>query len=863
MKSLCGLDLSSNKINNIYISFKELNSLTMLNLSDNKIKMLPKRFFLLNTTNKFSTLSIDLSFNKLTTFQQAWSKLMNLRSLDLSFNQISAFPSEIFKRLISLETLKIAQNNAKNLNLISFVKLNPNLLFLHLEGNEINEKFLKRLLELKPIKRNKQSKRKTLVKVNMKKYGNNNNNQNNNRVTQLMQILPNGMIQWNCYKNGLQEILIGGAVNSNSKTNKHINKKINNSKSNNYNDNNGNSNTSSSSGSSSNKYIHKINKKNASQICRKINICSKQFKIGYSETIGKRFDMEDAIDINTEFSLKDSLSLFALYDGHSGRGSVNSVSHQFSKIFFEQLYSRSRSRIKSKSRNNSISKIIPTSNKSNRLSRSISDDRKATIFISQKQNINYQKIKIITSSSSNNSISSSLSCSSKISKNKNNKKINKQNSTNIEAEDDNDGHTQFNSHNSTSNKQKFKKKSQQISNHNHNNNNSLPKNSIYQHKNLSKYIYKIFKKSFKIMNSKLLKQKETSGSTAVVVLIGKTNIFCANAGDSRAVLFRGGKAIRLSFDHKPYLPEERKRIKQSGGFVSENFRVNSGIAVSRGFGDYKFRNQLTCNPYFSSLERNENEDQFIILACDGVWDVLTDDQAVGIVWKSKNVESAAIKIRNYATVQQSTDNISVIVIDLQPNVSLKERAKQLLKNNSFQSNSKTNLPHNPFDHVSSLANTTNLTKSNSINQSNLNRSNNSSDSNSNDKKHEQSQYNNTVHSDQNNEVGNGNDKEIQSTKSNKSNMKNFKKKLKIHKPYKSEPLLFNNTQISQNQIKNKLISKQNSQVNNLSELIQFKENNFINQNINIIFPLKSTQNGWFELKESNAEELIELMKLEL
>lgn len=82
--------------------------------------------------------------------------------------------------------------------------------------------------------------------------------------------------------------------------------------------------------------------------------------------------------------------------------------------------------------------------------------------------------------------------------------------------------------------------------------------------------------------------QETSGCTASVVLISKTEIFCANAGDSRTVLSKKGKSKDLSVDHKPDTPSEKARIEKANGFV-EDKRVNGNLSVSRAFGDFEFK----------------------------------------------------------------------------------------------------------------------------------------------------------------------------------------------------------------------------------------------------------------------------------
>ncbi len=84
-----------------------------------------------------------------------------------------------------------------------------------------------------------------------------------------------------------------------------------------------------------------------------------------------------------------------------------------------------------------------------------------------------------------------------------------------------------------------------------------------------------------------------SGSTSVTCVIRsvgeKRVLHTANVGDSRAVLCRGGKAVRLTIDHKASLPEEAKRIRDAGGFIGRNKRVNGVLAISRALGDHMVR----------------------------------------------------------------------------------------------------------------------------------------------------------------------------------------------------------------------------------------------------------------------------------
>ena len=152
-----------------------------------------------------------------------------------------------------------------------------------------------------------------------------------------------------------------------------------------------------------------------------------------------------------------------------------------------------------------------------------------------------------------------------------------------------------------------------------------------------------------------------AGTTACVVLITPKWIVCANAGDSRAVIsHKGNQVAALSNDHKPDDDLEDRRIRAAGGYVAGG-RVEGDLAVSRGFGDFRFKNLLVVNsvPFSGLSDSNGNEqshpnmspgdqkvspipdvvfherdtahDEFVIVACDGIWDVQSNYDAVQTV----------------------------------------------------------------------------------------------------------------------------------------------------------------------------------------------------------------------------------------
>ncbi|KAH6821128.1 HYPERSENSITIVE TO ABA1 [Perilla frutescens var. hirtella] len=176
---------------------------------------------------------------------------------------------------------------------------------------------------------------------------------------------------------------------------------------------------------------------------------------------------------------------------------------------------------------------------------------------------------------------------------------------------------------------------------------------------------------------------ETVGSTAVVALLSSSHIIVANCGDSRAVLYRGKEAIPLSVDHKPNREDEYARIEASGGKVISwnGHRVFGVLAMSRSIGDRYLKPWIIPEPEVMFVPRTR-EDDCLVLASDGLWDVMTNEEACEmarkriLIWHKKNgtdpladrgqgvdpaAQSAAEYLCNMALQGGSKDNISVIV----------------------------------------------------------------------------------------------------------------------------------------------------------------------------------------------------------
>ena len=132
---------------------------------------------------------------------------------------------------------------------------------------------------------------------------------------------------------------------------------------------------------------------------------------------------------------------------------------------------------------------------------------------------------------------------------------------------------------------------------------------------------------------------DSSGATAVVVFVKDNKIYCANAGDSRAILSEaGGNVYELSYDHKPNNPMEHQRINKAGGYVEFN-RVNGNLALSRALGDftYKHNDNLSAEAQIVTADPDIivkdlcDDDEFVVLACDGIWDCMTNEQVLDYV----------------------------------------------------------------------------------------------------------------------------------------------------------------------------------------------------------------------------------------
>ncbi|ORC88070.1 putative protein phosphatase 2C [Trypanosoma theileri] len=187
---------------------------------------------------------------------------------------------------------------------------------------------------------------------------------------------------------------------------------------------------------------------------------------------------------------------------------------------------------------------------------------------------------------------------------------------------------------------------------------------------------------------KLLESQLTddSGCTAVTVHITPEFITCASVGDSRAVLCRNGEAFPLACDHKPENTEEKARIEAAGGTVSEN-RVNGQLAMSRAMGDFSYKQQKDLDARHQLViavpdviqTAREAGDSFVVLACDGIFDVLTNEEVVELVAIKKSEGKNNTQIceeicrdclapasedTGRISRAEGTDNMTIMIVDL-------------------------------------------------------------------------------------------------------------------------------------------------------------------------------------------------------
>lgn len=183
--------------------------------------------------------------------------------------------------------------------------------------------------------------------------------------------------------------------------------------------------------------------------------------------------------------------------------------------------------------------------------------------------------------------------------------------------------------------------------------------------------------------------RDMSGCTAVCALVSPSHLFIANCGDSRAVLWDGSSVKFATEDHKPLNPKERRRIINAGGSATQ--RINGTLAVSRALGDFDFKKDqqrgpceqlVSPEPEVTVIERHP-QDQFLVLACDGIWDVMDNDSLCCFIEYKLKVEpslkNVCSSVLDLCLHKGSRDNMSIIIVVFEngPKFSESERQRDL------------------------------------------------------------------------------------------------------------------------------------------------------------------------------------------
>ena len=157
------------------------------------------------------------------------------------------------------------------------------------------------------------------------------------------------------------------------------------------------------------------------------------------------------------------------------------------------------------------------------------------------------------------------------------------------------------------------------------------------------------------------------GSTAVIVYITKENykkyLYCINVGDSRCLLIKANEWKRLSYDDRASDKNEYDRIIKEGGIVMDG-RVYGQLMLSRAFGDWELKEYgVSIEPHVNKIEIKK-EDLFVVMASDGVWDVVEDSEVYKMSLLANNSKDLCKSIMKAAVENSSFDNISCFVIQL-------------------------------------------------------------------------------------------------------------------------------------------------------------------------------------------------------
>ena len=171
-----------------------------------------------------------------------------------------------------------------------------------------------------------------------------------------------------------------------------------------------------------------------------------------------------------------------------------------------------------------------------------------------------------------------------------------------------------------------------------------------------------FKNAFEKVDQELrFFDSEYIGTTATIVLIKDNKIYCANVGDSKAYIIYDNSYTQISSDHKCTIEDEKIRVESMGGEIKKN-RVMGQLILTRTLGDLYVKQYGVISTPDISVNDIRGNMKYIILASDGIWDVVDLDTLVGMGKAGKNVGEFCEDIVKLAINKNTKDNVSCIVI---------------------------------------------------------------------------------------------------------------------------------------------------------------------------------------------------------
>jgi protein phosphatase 1B len=393
-------------------------------------------------------------------------------------------------------------------------------------------------------------------------------------------------------------------------------------------------------------------------------------RYGLSAMQGWRVEMEDAHSSQTRLPRGlDTWSFFAVFDGHAG----GTVSKQSSTKLLHSILDadpdlfKELAKMYTPSNSNGDGKNSTTNSNGSNNKSPVSSPRSSTSSLSPTKNS--------TVSATNNNNNSPTNESKQQQNSQNSPPTKSENADNTNLSNGNATTTTTSTKNSTTSTLN----SPSSNNLSSNTTASTAMPSSYTPE-IEKRLEQAIRKGFLDLDENLRnipelnRGEDKSGSTAVACLISPSHVYLINCGDSRAIVCSDNQVAQCTVDHKPVNQSERERIQNAGGSVMIQ-RVNGSLAVSRALGDYEYKSvegrgpceQLVSpEPEIFIHKRQSDKDEFVCLACDGIWDVMTNENLKEYIHSRLKVTDDLVKISDnildMCLNKGSRDNMSIIIV---------------------------------------------------------------------------------------------------------------------------------------------------------------------------------------------------------